>query len=200
MKKQEFLSRLQSSLSGLPQEELKERLNFYSEIIDDKMEDGFSEDEAIEAIGSVEDIANQIISEIPLTKIAKERMKPQRRLTVLETILLVLGSPIWLSLGIAVLSVIFSLYAGLWSVIISFWAVFISFAATFIGLSIAGIIFSINHNIITGIAVFGMGLIFAGLSVLSFFFCKAITKLVVILTKKIAIRVKNLFLKKEKVL
>ena len=42
MNKQEFLDALQGGLSGLPKEDLQRILDFYSEIIDDCVEDGLS--------------------------------------------------------------------------------------------------------------------------------------------------------------
>ena len=44
MSKQEFLAALEEGLSGLPREDVDERLGFYSEMIDDRMEDGLPED------------------------------------------------------------------------------------------------------------------------------------------------------------
>jgi uncharacterized membrane protein len=73
MKKEEFLSTLKKKLSSLPKQELEERLNFYSEMIDDRVEEGRTEEEAILDIGSIDDISAQIIAEIPLKKIVKEK-------------------------------------------------------------------------------------------------------------------------------
>ena len=73
MNKQEFLTRLRKGLSGLPQEDIEERLTFYSEMIDDRIEEGLSEEEAVAAIGSPDEIAEQIIGEIPIKKIVKEK-------------------------------------------------------------------------------------------------------------------------------
>lgn len=47
MNKQEFLVKLRKGLSGLPKEDIEERLTFYSEMIDDRMEEGLSEEEAV---------------------------------------------------------------------------------------------------------------------------------------------------------
>ena len=55
MNKQEFVERLRKGLSGLPQDDIEERLTFYSEMIDDRMEEGLSEEEAVGEIGSVDD-------------------------------------------------------------------------------------------------------------------------------------------------
>ena len=97
----------------MPQDDIEERLAFYSEMIEDQMEDGLSEEDAVLAVGSIDEIVTQVVADIPLTKIAKERIKTKRRLSVGEIILLALGSPIWLSLGIAVFAVILSLYVVL---------------------------------------------------------------------------------------
>lgn len=197
MRKQEFLCALKNRLSGLPEQDVEERLNFYSEMIDDRMEEGRTEEEAISDIGSVDEISAQIIADIPLTKIATERVKPKRRLKMWEIVLLVLGSPIWLSLAIAAFSVILSLYVVLWSLIVSAWAVFVSFAACAIGFVIAGIFFALGGNGLTGIAVVGAGIVCAGLSIFLFFGCKAATNGIIRLGKKIALGLKKCFIKKE---
>ena len=100
MDKQEFLSKLRAKLFGLPQKELEERLSFYSEMIDDRIEEGLSEETAVKELGTVDVVAGQIIAEIPLSKLVKERIKPKRALNVWEIVLLAIGSPIWLSLMI----------------------------------------------------------------------------------------------------
>ncbi len=197
MSKQEFLARLRKGLSGLPQDDIEERLTFYSEMIDDRMEEGLSEEDAVSAIGNVDEIVAQVIADIPLAKIAKERIKPKRRLKAWEAVLLALGSPIWLSLGVAAFAVILSLYVSLWAVIISLWAVFASLAACSVAGVAAGIGFAVGGNALSGIAMVGAGIACAGLAVFAFFACKAVTKGAVVLTKKTAIWIKNCFIKKE---
>ena len=197
MSKNEFLSALQKGLSGLPGDEIEERLNFYSEIIEDRIEEGIPEEEAVLAVGTVEEIVTQAVSEIPFTKIAKERIKPKRHLKVWEIVLLALGSPIWLSLGIAVVSVIFALYISLWSIIISLWAVFGSLGICSLAGMIAGIIFICTENTFSGIAMIGIGIVCAGISIFMYYGCKIVTKGILVLTKKLAVWIKNLFIKKE---
>ena len=77
MNKQQFLAQLRKGLSGLPQNDIEERLTFYSEMIEDQMEDGLSEEEAVSAIGSVDESVAQVVAETPLVKIAKEKIKPK---------------------------------------------------------------------------------------------------------------------------
>lgn len=197
MRKQEFLSALKMKLSGLPKQDIEERLNFYSEMIDDRMEDGRTEEEAVSEIGSVNEIAAQIIAEIPPYKLAKEKTKQKRRLKAWEIVLLALGSPIWLSLLIASFAVILSLYIVLWSLIISIWAVFVSLVACAFGGVAASVIFICQGNVLVGITMIGVCIVCAGLSIFLFFGCKAATKGTLLLTKKIALGIKKCFVKKE---
>ena len=184
MNKQEFVERLRKGLSGLPQDDIEERLTFYSEMIDDRMEEGLSEEEAVGEIGSVDEIVAQVVAETPLARIAKERIRPKRRLGAGEILLLALSSPIWLSLGIAAFAVILSLYLSLWAVIISLWAVFASLAACAIGGVLAWVVFAMNGNGASGLAMLAAGFVCAGLAILMFYGCKTVTNGILILTKK----------------
>ena len=197
MNKQEYLAQLRKGLSGLPKDDIDERLTFYSEMIDDRMEDGIPEETAVREIGTIDELVSQIISDIPLTRLVKEKITPKKKMKAWEIILLVLGSPIWLSLLIAAFAVILSLYAVLWSVLIVLWAVFASFAACCLAGIAAGVYFVAGGNGLTGIAMIGAGIVCAGLSVFMFFGCKAATKGILILTKKLAFRIKNCLIKKE---
>lgn len=199
MSKQEFLEQLRgrlAGLSGLSQDDIEERLTFYSEMIDDRMEEGLSEQDAVSGIGSVDTIISQIVADIPLTKLVKEKITPKKRLKAWEIVLLVLGSPIWFSLLIAAFAVILSLYVVLWSVIISLWAVFGSVTACAVSNIAVGIGFVLTGSL-TGIAMAGAGIVCAGLSIFLFYGCRAATKGTLLFTKKIAFGIKNCFINKE---
>lgn len=196
MNKQEFLFQLRKRLSGFPKDDIEERLTFYGEMIDDRIEEGLSEEEAVFAVGSVDEIVEQVVVEIPLAKIAKERIKPNRRLKAWEIVLLALGSPIWVSLCVAAVAVAFAFYVSLWSVIISLWAVFVSLIACAFGGILSGGVLACGANVLSGIATLGGGIVCAGLSIFAFYGCKALTSGVLMLTKKIAICIKNCFVKK----
>lgn len=196
MNKTEFLLQLRKGLSGLPENDIEERITFYSEMIDDRIEDGISEENAVNEIGEVKNIVSQIIADIPLTKLVKEKITPKNRLKAWEIVLLALGCPIWLSLIIAALAVIVSLYAVLWSVIVALWAVFVALAAAGLSAVIAGFGFAVSGNALAGIAIIGTGAFCLGVCIFMFFGCKTATKGILIFTKKIAIWVKNCFMKK----
>ena len=197
MTKLKFLLSLHDRLSGLPQAEVEERLAFYSEMIEDRMEDGLSEEDAVAAIGAVDEIAAQIVADIPLSKLVKEKITPKKKLKGWEILLLVLGAPIWFSLLIAVFAVIASLYASLWAMIVSLWAAFASLGACAFSGIVVGIGFAFGEHGLTGIAMIGAGMVCAGLAIFLFFGCKAATTGTLVFTKKIVLWIKNGFLKKE---
>lgn len=181
MTKLAFLALLRDKLSGLPRNDVEERLNFYGEMIDDRMEEGLSEEDAVAAVGTVENIAAQITSEIPT---AKEK-KPKRRMKAWEIVLLAVGSPVWLSLLIGAVAVGVSLYASMWAVIISLWAVFGSLIGCAAAGIVAGIGFAVGGFGLSGAVMIGAGLVCAGLAIFLFCGCKAISKGAVLFTKKI---------------
>ena len=70
MTKKVFLTELKKKLGKLPKSEVKKRLSFYSEIIDDKIEEGFSEEDAVADVGGIDEIAKLILSEKSIDIIA----------------------------------------------------------------------------------------------------------------------------------
>ncbi len=199
MTKQEFLTALREALTGLPPSDMEERADFYAEMIDDRMEDGISEKEAVAAIGSVEEIVLQIVDEYPIAKLVKQRIKPKHRLSAWEIVLLALGSPIWLSLLIAVLAVLLSLYVSLWAVVISCWSVFASLAASGLGGFAGGIVLLCTGDTPAGLVLLAGALVCAGLSIFAFFGCKAATKGSARLTKGIVLAIKKACMRKGEV-
>lgn len=189
MDKKDFLALLQVRLSDLPRADMEERLNFYSEMIDDYVEEGLTEEEAISRIGSVNDIAAQILADASLT--------PGKSRNLWKIAAILLGSPIWLSLLISAFAVVISVYAALWSAIISLWSVCGSLACcAFAGL-LCGIGLAVSGFGIPGVATIGAALVCGGLSVFTFYAGKAATKGAVWLTKKSILAIVNRLKKKE---
>ena len=190
MKKAEFISSLEKKLCGLEGCEVREHLNFYSELIDDRIEEGLSEEEAVAAAGPVHKIAAEIISEIPLVRLVKERLTPKRRICAWEIVLIILGSPLWISLAAAAFAVIVSLYASLWSVII-----FLAIAVCSPAGLLSGIITVFAGETLSGITLISIGLILAGVAIYSFIGCLYATKGALRLSKISFAGIKKLFIK-----
>lgn len=195
MKKAEFISSLEKKLCGLEDCEVREHLNFYSELIDDRIEEGLSEEEAVAAAGPVHKIAAEIISEIPLVRLVKERLTPKRRICAWEIVLIILGSPLWISLAAAAFAVVVSLYASLWSVIISLWAAFLAIAVCSPAGLLSGIITVFTGETLSGITLISIGLILAGVAIYSFIGCLYATKGASRLSKISFAGIKKLFIK-----
>ena len=193
MTKKEFLEELKNGLCGLPKEDIKRSIEFYSEMIDDRIEDGKSEEEAVSDIGSVKEVISQILSEIPMSRFIKEKVRPKRKMRAWEIVLLALGSPIWVSVIASLFAVVVAVYASIGSVVIALWSIFAALAGGTVGGIGSGVIFICTDNLLPGIAMIGASLVCAGLSVFMFFGCVASTKGMAILTKKMAL----LIVKKE---
>lgn len=196
MNKSDFLTALREKLNGVPEEDINKSLDFYGEMIDDRIEDGMSEEEAVEALGSMEEIINQILSEVSLPKLVKEKVRPKQTLKAWEVVLLVLGAPVWVPIVLALCSVVLSCYLVVWVMIISLYVLDLSVA--FSGLAMVATAFA---ALVQGqFAVFGMmfgcGLMAVGLSILLFFGFNLVTKGILWLSKKILIGIKGLFIKK----
>lgn len=190
MNKQDFLTELRAKLSGLPTDDVEERLGFYGEMIDDRTEEGVTEEQTVEEMGTVDQIASQIISEVPLTKIVREKIKPKRRLKAWEIALIVAGSPVWLALMIATLAVIFSLFAAMWAVIAALWASLVALGVCSVGGVVYGVVLIAGGGVTTGFEAIGVALICAGLTVFAFFGCLKATK-GALQTRKVVDGIKN---------
>lgn len=199
MLKQEFLNALREGLKGLPEKDIDERITFYGEMIDDRIEEGRTEEEAVKEIGPVDEVVQQIVAETPLTKIVKEKIKPKRRMRAWEIVLLILGFPLWFPLLVATGAVVLALYVTLWSLVIALWAVEVSFIVAAVALFVGAIVLFISGHGLAGLFVLGASLILAALAIFLFFGCVGASKGAVLLAKKIVIGIKNLFVGKERI-
>lgn len=195
MDKQTFFTALRENLRGLPQEDAERSLEFYEEMVNDRMEEGASEEEAVAALGSIEEITAQVLSEIPLAKLVKAKVKPNRALKVWEIVLLILGAPVWLPLILAVAVVLLAVYVTLWALLFSLYALDFSMAVCGI-VSIVAAPFYIPAAP-SLLAVLGVGLILGGLGIFCFFGLNQLGKWALVFGKKSLLGMKSLFIRKE---
>lgn len=177
MDKKTFLAELSKGLAGLSYEEQDKWLDFYAETIEDRMEDGLSEEKAVAAIGSVEDVIAQILQQSQPEKKEKKKLN----LEPWHLVLLIVGSPIW-----------FSLLVAAWAVIISFYAVAVSLMVSGVVLVLApliliplGYIGVGTFTLAPGILCMGAGLVCAGLGIFWFIGTHYMTKGIIWLSKKL---------------
>ena len=165
MKKMEFLYALNRRLLELPKSEREERVNFYREMIEDRIEEGIPEEEAVAGVGTIDGIVAQILADRPSA--AKEPPKQSGcGGKVWVILLLVLGFQVWfpilLSVFITVTSVVLSLFITLWSVDLSF-------AAAGVGGFFCSIVLLVTGRFAPALFAFGGAVASLGLAVLTFF-------------------------------
>ena len=199
MKRVEFLKELKARLWALPEADILCSLDYYSERIDDRMEDGLSEEAAVAAIGDLDEIVSQILNETPrppqTVKPGQKQKPAQDNTKTWVIILLILGSPVWIPLIASAVSVVFSVYVSLWSVVVSLYAVAFALAIAALG-CIFGSFFMIGSFAKVAVA-WGAALLCAGLAILLFLLANLSAKGMVALSKWIWKSCKQIFQRKE---
>ena len=199
MKKYEFLAELQNRLEGLSAEDIKASLDYYAEMIDDRIDDGMDEEAAVESIGTPAEAAAQILGEMPITKLVRARVKPKKSLGALAITLIIIGSPIWITLAAAAFVIAISLAAVIFSVWVAVWSVFAALAGSAIGGILGCPFVIINNGAGLGIALLGAGLFAGGLAIFAFFGCVALSRLLGKGIKKLFAFIKRKIIGKEAV-
>ena len=191
MTKEEFLSELENRLSGLTPEEISERVSFYREMIDDRIEDGASEEEVITQIGPVDMVVEQIMSEIPLSRLVKDKVTPKKGLSIWQIMLLTVTFPVWFPLAITGAIIVLVLYITIWIIVAALYIVNVALVISAVATLIAGIaLFAAGEPAKGGLSI-GGALVCAGLSVLWFFGCVWISKGLVRLTGSAVMKCKQ---------
>ena len=197
MYKEAFLEELRTRLQGLPEADIEERVAFYSELIDDRMEEGLTEEQAIAETGPIDEIVSQIIAETPLHKLVKASAQTRKPMTGGQIALIAAGSPLWAALGVAALAVLFALYLVLWGLVLALWVIFGAFVISALACVAVCVYQFIMGQPLQAMMALGAGLFLAGLSIFLFFGCLAATKGMAKLSRKILVWIKSLFIRKE---
>ena len=198
MKKQEFIDEIKARLEGIPEQEIQKSIDYYSEMIDDRIEDGMSEEEAVAEVGTVDDAVKAILEDIPLTQVIKAKTKPQRKLKTWEIVLLAVGSPIWVPLLITAIVLIVVLYLLIWVCVIVFWAVDLALFLAGIGAFAIGIAGLFRIDAARALLAIGGGMVLTGGSLMLVIPLVKLTKVTAKLAKKIVLWIKSLFVRKKK--
>ncbi|MCL2889626.1 MAG: DUF1700 domain-containing protein, partial [Eggerthellaceae bacterium] len=167
MNKTEFLAQLSAALTKLPQYEIDQSLAFYAEMIDDRIEEGSDETEAVATLGYIADIAAQIIAEVPI--VPKTIAKANTGSRSLNIVLLVAFSWFWVPLCIVFAAAVLCIYAAIWVVIIAFWVVVISFFIAGLACFVSAVYMLATMHPATAILCVGVGLVCAGIGLFSYF-------------------------------
>lgn len=170
MNKIQFIAELKNRISSLPLNDINKYLDYYSEMIDDRIEDGLSEEEAVNDLGSLENITSQILSDYPERKsVEPSAEKGKSSGTKLSEgwiiLIAVLTFPLWMPVISSVVSLVFSVAVIIIAIYI------IDFALAVCGLvsAVASVPLLLQLDVFQSGMCFGIGLICIGFSVLLFF-------------------------------
>jgi len=197
MNKKEFLEALSIGLKDYSEKDRQQYIDYYSEMIDDRIEEGLSECDAVSAVGDVNKITKEKLGEEISEKLAQGEKKKNDKRDYGKLALIIAGSPLWAPLAIAALTIIFSLYASAWAIIASFWSAFAAFAVSVpAGLILSMALFFNDLSLAAAISI-SAALVSFSLAIFSFFGCLWLTKKLTALSVISAKYVKTLFTKKE---
>ena len=200
MNKQEFLNALRSQLKGLPKDELENRISFYEEMINDRMDEGLSEEAAVADIGGedVDAVVTQEAKNTSLYTLVKEKTKPSRPLRGWEIALIIIGFPFWFPLILTAMILCFVAYILVWTLVIVTYSVEAAFIA-YAGCGLLGVLYSFSQG---GsdymINMLGASRAALGLAFLFIFACIGATKLTFRLSRNIILGIKRAFIRKGK--
>ena len=197
MNKQEFLIELKQHLKGIAPEDISGSIEYYSEMIDDAVEDGMTEEEAVASLGDMDEIERQLRSrgektaktppepEVSvMTEPVPERKNSDKTAVI---ILLIVCIPVIIGL----LSAAAGIYLGMWGAVIGFYA-----AAVGMGISGAALIISspfVQTALPEILVQFGIGMVLLSLSAPFFMLCSLLSKGLVELLKLIIRLIQNFF-------
>lgn len=159
MNKIEFAAELERLLQDLPEEERKRSVDFYSEMIDDRMEDGESEEAAVAGLGSPRSVADGIMEN------AAGSISRRRKIDPWMIVLAVMASPIWLPILVSAAAVVLSLFVSVWSVILSFAAAAIGIAAGAVGGAGVSAVMFVTQPLADAVFILGCSIMLAGVAI-----------------------------------
>lgn len=202
MKKQEFEIRLQNILRshGLLESEIKRSTEYYLEMIDDRIEDGMTEEEAVSAIGDIEKIAKDILFDAPLGVLVKSKIKKEKSRSkqngLLIALLIILCFPVWFPLLAILFSAVIGIYAVIFTLIIAAFAVVVALLVAGVALIPIGILAG-SLTTAGALATIGTGLLLIGISLLLVIPAKYAAKGLIVLIGIIVRGIKSLFIGKR---
>ena len=195
MTKTEFLDEIKKNLVGLSDEDIARSLDYYSEMIDDRIEDGTPEDEAVAELGTPEAAAKEILMDMPIAKVVKAKIKKERKLSGGEIALIIIGAPLWIPILIALFAVVFAVFITLWAVLVSLYAVVLALAFSGLACVGYGIFTLITGAPSAGLFSLGAGAASVGVGSLLLIGTLYASKGLVWICKKFGIATKKLFIR-----
>lgn len=166
MQKIEFLALLRQRIAILPPREIEQTVEYYSEMIDDYIESGYTSEEAVAKMGGVDNVAAQVLAgeQTP----AYDAYVVQKRKKNGLLWLVILGFPVWFPLLITAFCLVLTAAIALLTLaMVTPWSLVVSFGASAIALFAAAPAVLVGEGLAALALTVGAALILAALCILS---------------------------------
>ncbi|MEG0366137.1 MAG: DUF1700 domain-containing protein [Coprobacillus sp.] len=163
MTKYEFVEKLKKELKNESYETVCQAITYYEEMIDDLVEDGIEENEAVSKLGSMKEILANINGQ---DVVEIKKMKKSTSLTV--SVLLILGFPLWGSLVAAAALLILSFIIVIWCVPFTTITLGIAGCIGFI-IGLIGSFILLTESLSLGLVQLGITALYGALSIIGFY-------------------------------
>lgn len=165
MTKTDFINSLKEKLYKIEAKDVDVTISYYSEMIDDYVDSGYSEEEAINKMGSIEQIISEYETSNQDVDKASNETKLYRNILLTNKVLIVLILLLLSPIIIAAFGVFISLVACFFAVLLSTWVVDVSLAISSV-YSLIMALFSISNNALSVIFYLGCMLVMGSVSIL----------------------------------
>lgn len=173
MSKNEFLGKLRIEMQNAGLDNISNVIEYYDEMLEDRIEDGMTEEEAVASLESIPSIIASMKADKPMSEVVKERIKESKDKadkkghSALWITLAIIGSPIWFSLLIALGALVFALYVTIWALVIAFFATTFALGIAAVACLVAApvSIFLGWVPIATSVAMLGIALFLGGICI-----------------------------------
>ncbi|MCR5250216.1 MAG: DUF1700 domain-containing protein [Lachnospiraceae bacterium] len=198
MNKEEYLAEIGCRLSGLPQEEIDNRLAYYGEMIDTRVGAGIREADAIQEIGTVDQVVELTMSELHLSSLIAQKGRSMMSDKGGKILLFLLLFPIWFPLLIGFGAAALAIVIGVWSVIFSLYVAVFALGVGSLACIVLAVLYFVKGNAPGGGLMLGAGMIVSGVMLLLLQINKLIVKGVLALTRLAGRGIKGIFVGKKR--
>lgn len=150
MNKQEYLDTLRAALETKNAANVDGMIEYYDEMICDRMEDGMSEEDAVAALPAVHKVVEDAMLDMPIHKLATARVRESREKAekkghgAIWIVLAVLGFPIWFPLAITLITLVLVFMLVLFIFVGVLYIVDISIGASALAVLLGGLSFTLG--------------------------------------------------------
>ena len=202
MSKEAYLDLLNQKLLDNEIPGADQMVDFYAEMIEDRMEDGMTEEEAVATMEDVDSIVEHAKADRPITELVTARVKESHENAVkkghgtLWMVLAIIGFPVWFPLMVAFFAVLLSVYIVLWAVVGTLYVVEFAFGISAAACFVFG--FGVLFGwipIATTLVGWGLALVLGGLFLLLWHPICALAGALIRLIKATFRKIKGVFAK-----